>query len=471
MASIVIEVPENLKGLDEPIQSLVSLVIKACQARGGPSFDTEGFQVALNEGTAKVEQFAWKAALSCLNVNARAILCNGERFHRVEEESKATYYTPAGPVEVSRTLYRQAGVRNGKTVDPVSLKTGAVMGTWLPCTAKRMAFLVQQGTSREAQKTAEQMGRVRFSRTSFERVGHAVGKIAVANLVEVEDGLLDQFQIPEAAVSLSLALDRVSIPIEEEKPRGRGRPKKGSPRRSVQVAYRQAYCATVTFHDAEGEALQTLRLGRMPGADPDELAMGLARYVEAMLAKAPILKLVFLADGAPEMWDLMRRHMSPAVLAQVAAQLVDFWHLVEKLGNAAQLFENGQARAAEWRRLLVTREDAAEQILRELEGSGLELTVFGKDRPVHDAITYIRNHRDRMNYKAARDAGLPIGSGNVEAACKSLFAMRFKRPGARWLETSGEEIVQLRAAGLSDWWDAAIDKTLGPLRQAVLKAA
>ena len=95
----------------------------------------------------------------------------------------------------------------------------------------------------------------------------------------------------------------------------------------------------------------------------------------------------------------------------------------------------------------------------------------GTTRPVHDAITYLENHRDMMDYPSARRRGLPIGSGNTEATCKTLFTVRMKRSGARWKETTAADVINLRVLALSDRLEPALQLTLAPLRKAVRAAA
>src|SRR5262249_11428922 len=124
-----------------------------------------------------------------------------------------------------------------------------------------------------------------------------------------------------------------------------------------------------------------------------------------------------------------------------------------------------------WKLLLRRRTGAALEILAELKASGKEWAWLDSKQPVHDAITYIERHRERMAYAPARRAHLPIGSGNVEATCKTLIAIRMKRAGSRWKHETGEHIVKLRALALSDRWNSAMRLLHAKRRTAVRKAA
>jgi hypothetical protein len=473
MAGMVIEVPEELKAFgDALVEAMASVSKGRASAAAGRAVDYGAIEVAMSEASARIERAGHQAVLQSLDVDRPSVLIGGARFAKVSR-CEATYYTIAGPVLVERSLYRPVGQRNAKVVDPVSLRAGVVEEGWLPRTARAMAHQVQQVTSREAEQSARQLGRLPYSRSSFERVAHAVGALYVPAHGDIEDALIEQYEIPEEASSVSISLDRVSVPMEEPLPRPVGRPKRDAPKRPVARNFRMAYCATVTLHDKEGEALHTIRYGRMPQGDANNLCEGLGADVAALLARSPELKVAALCDGAPELWNLLAEPLGEKALGSEVHPLVDIWHLLEKLGRAAAVIHgSGSVDKAvrDWRLRLLNSSRAAEKILAELKQSGREQVQVGESRPVHDAITYIENNGDRMDYATARRRGLPIGSGNVEATCKSLVDVRMKRPGARWKEDSGEHILQLRAVALSDRWDAAMDLTLRPLRKAVRAA-
>ena len=78
-----------------------------------------------------------------------------------------------------------------------------------------MAHLLQQGTSREAEVTGQRVGRLPYSRSSFEAVGHEVGRRYCERQAQIEDLLSTNFTLPEEASSVSVSLDRVSLPMEE----------------------------------------------------------------------------------------------------------------------------------------------------------------------------------------------------------------------------------------------------------------
>jgi hypothetical protein len=119
-----------------------------------------------------------------------------------------------------------------------------------------------------------------------------------------------------------------------------------------------AYCATVTLHDWEGQALHTIRYGRMPQGNVDSLCDALAGDVVALLAKKRGLEVVLLTDGAPELRDRLARHLDRERIGVTARQLVDFWHVVEKLGRAAQVIHGAAAAGPavqRWKRRARTR--------------------------------------------------------------------------------------------------------------------
>jgi hypothetical protein len=332
---------------------------------------------------------------------------------------------------------------------------------------------LQQRTSREAEASGKRLHRLPYSHASFERVAHAVGADYVSQHQQIEQVLIAQFEVPAAAHNVSVSLDRVTVPMEEPRARPVGRPAKNAPKKPISRVFRMAYCGCVTLHDAEGEPLHTIRYGTMAAGDPATLCMGMADDVAAMLAKRPDLRVALLCDGAKEMWNLLEPEFKNAPFdgaKYIVTKLIDFWHVIEKLAPAAKvLYGEAEARAqlARWKILLRNSSQARSKILEALEASGREHVKVGDSAPVHEAITYLTNNAERMDYASAQRQGLPIGSGSVEATCKSLVNVRMKRPGSRWKNITGEHVVQLRALALSDRWDGAMSIVFKPPRVIV----
>jgi hypothetical protein len=471
---MVIEVGEEDKILGEKMVAVLEQVKAARRASGdGRAVDYAVVEREVAGRCAAVEREAHRAMLVALDVDAPQVLINGKPHVRVLRGA-GPYYTMAGEVSVVRSLYREVGVRNGKTVDAVSLRAGVIGDGWLPDTAQAMSFLVQQTTSREAEAGTTKTRRLPYSRSSFEVVAHLVGAQYLPQRKDIEDVLISAYEVPRAAASVSGALDRVSVPMEEPRPRPPGRPKRDAPKNPIARNFRMAYCGTVTLHDADGNALHTIRYGTMPQGDVDQLVASMAGDVAKLLEKAPRLRVSTLADGAPEMWNLLDEQFNEERLGVEIHRHVDLWHVLEKLGKAARaIYGEADAAAAvtRWRLALLNRSNAAREIVVELWRSGKRHVRLDGVRPVREAIRYIIPRVDRMNYARARRLGLPVGSGNVEATCKTLVEVRMKRAGSRWKETSGEHILQLRALAHSDRWDHAITLALAPLRTAVRRAA
>ena len=470
----------------------------------GSAVDYADFEHVVAQQLRCVEQAMHASMLQKLDVDSDTVRIWGSAYKRVGRY-EGEYYCLAGPVRVMRSIYRKVGDRHGKTIDAVSLRSGAVADGWLPRTAQAMAHLLAQGTSREAQTISAELLRLPYSRSSFERVGHEVAKRYRQGHPRIETGLIEAYEVPDETKSVSVSIDRVSLPMEELPPpvsprsasidkaladlRASGtrtrdvdartqasidniRAQSDKHKPVIERNFRMAYCATVTLHDGAGDALHTIRYGRMPQGDVKSMMQGLARDVKALRAKRPDLRVVFLADGAAELWNLYERYLSERDIGVRATRLIDCWHVTEYLAAAARLMESRKkawpGQLDRWKKMLHTRALARHTILAELQQSGLENAIdIEGHRAVGDAIRYISKRLPMMRYAAAHRIGLPVGSGNVEATCKSLVALRMKRPGARWKSTTGEDVLHLRALVLSDRWTQAIPRALKSLRKPV----
>ena len=78
-----------------------------------------------------------------------------------------------------------------------------------------------------------------------------------------------------------------------------------------------------------------------------------------------------------------------------------------------------------------------------------------KREALHELDTYLEHNLSRIDYPRYRALGLPIGSGRVEAQCKTLVGARCKQAGMRnWTYDGAEGVLRMRAAKQDGTFDA-----------------
>lgn len=131
--------------------------------------------------------------------------------------------------------------------------------------------------------------------------------------------------------------------------------------------------------------------------------------------------------------------------------LIDFYHVSEYLAKAAEAITS---RAQEWRRRQQERlkRNQVGKVLAELTEHLEEEEEEEGQAPVRGCWRYLSNRLANLDYQKAIEAGLPIGSGEIESGNRSVIQARLKRSGAWWKEENAEAMLALRALRASGQW-------------------
>jgi len=443
---------------------------QVARAEGGGDLGYGQFEQQLHELGRKLERAAQGDVLAATRPRSSRVVVDGVEYRRMAEEKTGEYLGLYGAIAVERHLYRQVGVRNGPTIDPIALRCGLVEGRMTPAAAVAFGHVGQAACWREGADICKSLGVLPYSRSTLQRNGLVVGAVWDNQCPELEDQLLAEFKVPKKAATLSVSVDRVSIPMAEDREptaldleRGVENP--------ISVVKRMAYCGVWTLHDAEGKPLHSVRYAYAPSRGSGALEVSLREDVRALLAKRPHLRVVALADGAPEMQNILDRSLAGI---KVEAKLIDFWHLLQKLSEAAaSTGRDAKHVASRFAEQLKGSDGAIEDIHSELlDWADATVGEFGGlPEELYAALTYIENNGDRMRYASIRNRRLPIGSGHVEATCKTIVSVRFKRSGARWRPEGTQSILGLRALATSSRWTPAMRLLTASYAQQVREAA
>ena len=158
-------------------------------------------------------------------------------------------------------------------------------------------------------------------------------------------------------------------------------------------------------------------------------------------------RIVCISDGAAWIWAIV------FICFARRTEILDWWHVVQYLWQiVGEAYDRSSGAAVAW--MEAQKESLAHSQHRLLFHRVRLLYPRGTPLPetVQQALGYLWHNRRRIDYAAYRQAGLPIGSGTVESAAKTVVQQRMKQAGMRWSRPGAQAMLALRTRLLSDRW-------------------
>jgi len=418
---------------------LQHFVVERHQA--GPVTDFERFEAELHRMVREVEREVLASELAKLDVDVGEVEIEGSPARRVVRNEQE-YFTAAGKVRVTRSRYRPRG--SGRTECPLELRAGIVEGRWTPMAAKQACWVTAHLTPAEGAELFDLLGGLSSSSSSLDRLPKKVGARWEADREDFEQLVREDEHVPDEAVTVAVSLDGVMVPMKDER-EGAGRVTSGGDRRGRRGqrpgTHREASCASISFYDRDGERLRTVRFGRMPECKKRTLKAMLKEELGRARAERPDLTVVKIADGALDNWEYLSEEIP------IGVEVLDFYHATEHLRRALESAygEGSMKSGQQYEKLRLKLRDDPDGVDKVIRSLRHLCSQHPRKRKLDSELTYFRNNRHRMAYAALQEANLPIGSGVVEASCKTLVTQRLKRSGMRWSREGGQAILMLRS--------------------------
>jgi hypothetical protein len=165
---------------------------------------------------------------------------------------------------------------------------------------------------------------------------------------------------------------------------------------------------------------------------------------------------VVMGDGSHWIWNIADRHFPGAI------QIVDLYHAREHLWDLARkLYPADECAQKRWVRPKLHWLDKGQ-----IEKLAAALRKPANSKPNPDELVkairieaeYFEGNQDRMRYPEFRQKNLFVGSGVIEAGCKTVIGSRLKHSGMFWTVRGANSIIALRCCCISrkfeDYWEA-----------------
>lgn len=315
----------------------------------------------------------------------------------------------------------------------------ALEGSYTPALSRMMCRAAAKNSYAEASADLFEYAGVTVCDRQIQRLVQAVAPAVGPWLRTVRD---------QAQIALMYVCgDGTGVPMRKEELEGR---KGKQPDGSAKTREAKLGCVFLqTEVDEEGHPIRkedsTSYIGSFEGAA--EFGR-LLRQEARRRGSAKATKIIFIGDGAAWVWELARVNFPGAIL------ILDFYHALQHVHGLVEAIwgkesPEGKGRIKLWKRWLL--KGKAGDIVKQANG---QLPSCLDTDKAQKEISYLENNLERMTYGTLRTAGYFIGSGVIEAGCKTVIGKRMKCSGMFWSAEGGQGMLDLRCALLSNRLDA-----------------
>ena len=411
---------------------------------GGPGESPEWFEQGLRSALLR-DGNRLVAAL----YNDRTVLPDDEQprpFETIYHDRPRSVETLFGTIELRRNYHHHIKSKTGRC--PLDDLLG-LDGTYTPAVARLMC----RAASRSASYLEASRDLAAYAGLNLDPrdLGRLVGAVAPG----LGEALAELLPSPYAAPvpMLYVSCDGTGTPMRREALRGvKGKAEDGTARtREAKLG-----CVfTQTTRDAEGD----------PMRDPDSTSYvatykgcreiaGLLHQEARRRGLDRAGQVVFIGDGAAWVWENCRLTFPGAV------EILDFYHASEHVGQLAAAIHNddpAETALCRTRWCHDMKQSSPAGLLAETHGLLAAHPEWSEARrdAVQAQINYLESHAARTHYGEYRAKGWFIGSGVIEAGCKTVVGRRLKQSGMFWSEKGAENILGLRCLVIGPHFDSA----------------
>lgn len=353
-----------------------------------------------------------------------------------------------GEVHLERAYYHCAQCREGTA--PWDLAQGLSAGSFTPRVKAKVARLCARMVFREAEEELRDWSGLMLAESTLEALTLEVGtRLRAAEDARTTGWFTQGLLPPPAPLAARVAGQRAYLSVDAAKAH-------------IDGGWHDVKVATFSrgVRGVAKEADGCLRIGSDTAQETQYLAAQETAeafmqrtYVWALgLGAERATELIVLGDGAEWIWTWAGVHFSDAT------QILDYYHATEHVWELSRAVFGGESAAGSaWAQACCERLEqhgppgllASLQELGRVRRAGERALSSEEREAVGRELRYFRRHRKRMRYSEYRGRGLMIGSGPVEAGCKTVVGQRLKGTGMRWCNGGADAVLAIRTALLS----------------------